>query len=119
MTSDDIRQPRDRPAARQRRDGWTTARRDAFLEALAAGLDVRRACVEVGLSREGAYRLRARDAAFAGAWDAALGAADAAEEQGFLDLLAQRLPAVAAEMQRALGPGAFFLLDRVTLGPLV
>ena len=73
-----------------RRDGWTPERRGQFLGGLAAGLDVRRACARVGLSREGAYRLRRREAAFARAWDEALRAAREAEEQAFRALMAQR-----------------------------
>ena len=67
-----------------RRDGWTLARRAQFLEHLAAGLDVKRACARLGLSREGAYRVRRRDAAFARAWDAALAERRAAETRAFL-----------------------------------
>lgn len=56
----------------QRRDGWTPARRAAFLEALCEKADVRRACAKVGLSRQAAYQLRRRDPVFALAWDIAL-----------------------------------------------
>lgn len=106
-----------RPTARARRDGWTAERREAFLEALEAGLSVQRACAKVGLSREGAYRLRARDVAFAGAWDAAQRAAGPAGERAFMELLAESLPAIAAEVQRTLGPPTLFPLDHVTPGP--
>lgn len=60
-------QPANNPLATRtiRHDGWTPARRRQFLEALAAGLDVRRACGAVGLSRESAYALRRRDPTFA------------------------------------------------------
>lgn len=61
----------DTPAA-TRHDGWTPERRARFLERLAGHGDVRAACAVVGLSREAAYRLRRRDALFAGAWAAAL-----------------------------------------------
>ena len=74
-----------------RRDGWTLARRERFLEHLAAGLDVKRACALVGLSREGAYRLRRRDATFAGTWDAALAEGRAAEVEAFFAGLPERL----------------------------
>jgi hypothetical protein len=73
------------------RDGWTPERRRRFLELLTAGLDVRRACAKVGLSRQAAYTLRRRDAGLAGAWDDALRAARAAEDQAFLAMLPERL----------------------------
>jgi len=74
-----------------RRDGWTPERRQRFLELLAAGFDVRRACARVGMSRQAAYTLRRRDAAFAQAWESALRSARAAEEQAFLAMLPERL----------------------------
>ena len=74
-----------------RRDGWTEARRRRFLELLAAGRDVRRACAGVGLSRQAAYTLRRRDPAFAQAWEGALRSARAADEQAFLAMLPERL----------------------------
>ena len=74
-----------------RRDGWTRERRQRFLELLAAGLDVRRACAGVALSRQAAYTLRRRDPAFAQAWDGALRSARAAEEETFLAMLPERL----------------------------
>ncbi|HYD24522.1 MAG TPA: hypothetical protein VEB68_06975 [Croceibacterium sp.] len=74
-----------------RRDGWTPERRRRFLEMLGAGLDVRRACAGVGLSRQAAYTLRRREPAFARAWDGALRAARAADEAAFLALLPERL----------------------------
>ena len=67
-----------------RHDGWTAERRQRFLEGLAAGLDVRRACAGVGLSRQAAYTLRRRDPAFAHAWDAAQRAAREASERAWL-----------------------------------
>lgn len=84
------RHPQTKPY--RRRDGWTVQRRQAFLGGLAAGLDVRRACARVGLSREGAYRLRQREPEFALAWDAALRAARAEDERRFLALIAEKLP---------------------------
>ena len=74
-----------------RRDGWTQERKERFLELLAAGLDVRRACAGVGLSCQAAYTLRRRDPAFAQAWDGALRSARAAEEEAFLALLSEPL----------------------------
>lgn len=54
---------------RESRDGWTRARRAQFLEVLAETVNVTAAVRAVGLSAQGAYRLRKRDAAFGAAWD--------------------------------------------------
>lgn len=61
---------------RGRRDGWTIARQADFLGYLAETGSVMGACEAVGMSRNSAYKLRARPGAesFAAAWDAALGA---------------------------------------------
>jgi hypothetical protein len=58
---------------RARRDGWTLARQAQFIGGLAETGSVPAAAVRVGMSRESAWRLRARDGAesFAAAWDAA------------------------------------------------
>lgn len=74
-----------------RRDGWTSPRRRQFLESLAAGDDVRRACAGVGLSRRAAYYLRYREPAFAQAWDAAQQAARESHEQAWLTGLPESL----------------------------
>lgn len=68
-----------------RRDGWTPQRQAAFLRALASTHSVSAAARAVGMSRQSAYRLRARlwnqpfdmawDAAFVTAFDALLEAA--------------------------------------------
>lgn len=69
-----------------RHDGWTPARKAAFLAALAEVGTVRVAASRVGLSFSTAYRVRRRDADFAAGWDAALLLArDRAE-----DVLAER-----------------------------
>ena len=99
-----------------RRDGWTPERRQLFLELLGAGLDVRRACAGVGLSRQAAYELRRRDPAFAQAWDGALRSARAAEEAAFYAMLPERLRRTMSELSgecklRAAGGGT---QDRVT-----
>ncbi len=60
------------PSTTVRHDGWTEARRTAFLEHLAACGNVRAASARAGMSHEAAYRLRRRDALFARGWDAAL-----------------------------------------------
>jgi hypothetical protein len=61
---------------RARRDGWTAERQHAFIAALARTGCVGRAALEVGMSRESAYRLRRRRGAesFAAAWDSILAA---------------------------------------------
>jgi hypothetical protein len=81
-----------------RRDGWTSERRRRFVELLDAGLDVRRACAGVGLSRQAAYTLRRREPAFAEAWDGALRAARAAEDERFLAMLPERLLRTMSEL---------------------
>lgn len=55
-----------------RKGGWTAERRQAFLDHLAGCSNVTRAVKAVGLSNAAAYELRARDPAFAAAWDEAL-----------------------------------------------
>ena len=58
---------------RARRDGWSAARQAQFIGALAETGSVAAAAARVGMSRESAWRLRARDGAesFAAAWDVA------------------------------------------------
>ena len=53
-----------------RRDGWTVERQLAFLEILSRTRSVTKAARAAGMSRESAYRLRARDphGLFAAAW---------------------------------------------------
>ena len=59
------------PIARPRHDGWTEDRQIGFLGALHRTRNVTFAAATVGMSRESAYRLRARPsgAAFGAAWD--------------------------------------------------
>ena len=61
---------------RGRHDGWTVQKQTDFLGYLAETGSVMGACEAVGMSRNSAYKLRARPNAesFAAAWDAALGA---------------------------------------------
>ena len=87
-----------RQQPKTRRDGWTPERRTRFLELLAAGIDVRRACTEIGMSRRGAYKLRRRDAAFALAWDSALRAARHAARAEFLEMLPESLRRTMSEL---------------------
>ena len=73
------RQPRVPPfypvPLRSRRDGWTACKQTDFLGYLAETESVMAAAEMVGMSRKGAYELRARPGAesFAAAWDGALG----------------------------------------------
>jgi len=57
-------------ASRIRSDGWTVARQIVFLEMLARTRSVTAGARAAGMSRESAYRLRARDprGLFAAAW---------------------------------------------------
>lgn len=57
-----------------RANGWTSARQLLFLAALARTRSVTRAAAAAGMSRESAYRLRARDphGLFAALWDRAI-----------------------------------------------
>jgi hypothetical protein len=66
-------QTRSRPRS-IRRDGWTVERQLGFLAELARTRSVARAANAVGMSREGAYRLRSRpgSALFGALWDHAL-----------------------------------------------
>jgi hypothetical protein len=59
------------PTAACRHDGWTDDRRRLFLAALSEGHSVERACAQVGMGRDSAYKCRRRDPAFARAWEAA------------------------------------------------
>lgn len=62
------------PRQKVRRDGWTTARQRAFIEALADTGSVDAACRAVDMSQVGAYLLRRQPGAegFRAAWEAAL-----------------------------------------------
>jgi hypothetical protein len=64
------------PPAKPRFDGWTPSRQLVFLEVLARTRSVAASAKAVGMSREGAYRLRRRPDAglFAAAWDRAMSA---------------------------------------------
>ena len=62
----------DRTPREMRLTGWTPQVKCGFLEALARCGNVRDAAAFVSMSREGAYKLRRRDRAFALAWEGAL-----------------------------------------------
>lgn len=59
------------PVALSRIDGWSPAVQEAFVAALIETGSVRMAAAAVGMHFTSAYRLRARDTAFALAWNAA------------------------------------------------
>ncbi len=52
--------------------GWTLAKRERFLDTLAATAHVKMAAAAAGVNRTNAYRLRRRDPVFAGLWLQAL-----------------------------------------------
>ena len=79
------------PARRSRRDGWTPERRAKFLDCLATTANVKLACAVTGLSRQSAYRLQARDPAFAAAWNQALRMARETAAEAFLASLSESL----------------------------
>jgi hypothetical protein len=81
-----------------RRDGWTAERRRKFLGYLARGIDVRRSCAGVGLSREAAYNLRRRDPTFAQEWHAALQTARDTAEAAWLAMLPAKLRRTMSEL---------------------
>lgn len=68
---------RELQARRTRADGWTEAKRAAFLDHLAATANVEFSCKAVAMDPSGVFRLRRRDADFAEQWDAALDTAKA------------------------------------------
>jgi len=55
-----------------RADGWTRARRQTFLNTLAATCNVTESCRAAGMALRAVYPLKARDAEFAAAWDQAI-----------------------------------------------
>ncbi|HMT42951.1 MAG TPA: hypothetical protein PKA59_00265 [Chakrabartia sp.] len=60
------------PGLRARHDGWTAARTQRFLDALARTGCIEDACRVAGMSDVGARRMKAKYPAFATAWEAAL-----------------------------------------------
>ena len=61
-----------RPLRPHRNGEWSGSRALTFIVTLAAHRSVTLAAREAGMSRKSAYALKARDPAFAGAWDEAL-----------------------------------------------
>ncbi len=78
-----------------RKDGWSGALKIKFLDHLATKGTVRAACAAAGMSAEGAYRLRRRDALFARGWAAAL---VLAREAGSDELACRALDGVEEEI---------------------
>lgn len=52
--------------------GWTSEKRQTFLDLLAVTCNVQLACAETGMSKRGVYALRRRDPEFAALWREAL-----------------------------------------------
>jgi len=75
------------PNRSTRRDGWTARKQTAFLQMLAATQSVAQAARAVGMSRQSAYKLRARldDAPFGAAWRMATQSARGALVEAALD----------------------------------
>jgi hypothetical protein len=80
---------------RKRRTGyfrWTAEHKRDFLESLAATGHVTQAVASLGADRTGAYRLKARDAAFSAAWDLAIEIAGDAMEAAARDRVLNGVP---------------------------
>jgi hypothetical protein len=74
-----LRRPR-----RPRRSGeWTESKTVTFIVTLAASRSVTLAARQAGMSRKAAYALKARDPAFAAAWNEAMKAGNAARRKGY------------------------------------
>jgi hypothetical protein len=71
-----------RPRRSRRSGEWTPARAVTFIVTLAASQSVTLAARAASMSRKAAYALKARDPAFAGAWQAALAASRPSRRQG-------------------------------------
>jgi hypothetical protein len=84
---------------RTRRDGWTAERQLRFLDALARTRSVTKAARAAGMSRESAYRLRARKegALFTALWDRAL------QSDGAACIESHKLPLSDGALARLLG----------------
>lgn len=73
---------RRRQIRRVKEIGWTSEKRQRFLDTLAVTCNVHIACAETGMSKAGVYQLRRRDPEFAGLWrDALLMGYDRLEER--------------------------------------
>ena len=70
-------QPRSAPSQRPRPNNarWTGAKASTFIQMLARSGKVTSCALAVGMSRQSAYRLRARSPNFAHYWDIAMGEA--------------------------------------------
>lgn len=83
-----------------RKDGWTKARRKAFLDTLAATCNVGKACEEAGMSVAGAYALRRRDAAFGDLWREALALGYERLESALLERVLEGVNAIEIDVTR-------------------
>lgn len=92
-----------------RKDGWTPQRRADFLSLLEGGATVAAAAAQVGMSREGAYRLRRRAGpAFQTAWDAAASTPADVTRTTLLDHLVNGTPVTRYYHGRAIGEDRHF-----------
>ena len=102
-------------AVRAPKRAWTQERRACFLDTLAATANVRMAAAATGMGCQGVYQLRARDAAFAGLWDAAL-------DQGYARLESELLSTALGEREDRRVAGAINAIDpdgdRAAAGPI-
>ncbi|UUL82106.1 hypothetical protein [Sphingomonas qomolangmaensis] len=57
---------------RVRASAWTETKRRRFLNALATSCNVQQSARSIGMTKNGAYALRGRDAGFAAAWSEAM-----------------------------------------------
>jgi hypothetical protein len=82
---------------------WSRGKAVTFIVTLAATQSVTLAAREAGMSRKSAYALRARDAAFAQVWTAALAAPRAKAAEG--DKLTRAPPSTSSSRQSTIGAG--------------
>ena len=99
---------RNRPAhvRRERRDALTVAKRQHFLDVVAATANVKQAAAAAGAVPASFYRLRHRDAGFAAAWDQSLDDGYAALEAMLLERALGTAEQAPGDADRA-GPTTF------------
>lgn len=87
--------------------GWTKARRETFLDHLAATCNVRLSTAAAGMQTSSAYALRRRDPEFAALWRAALLTGYDRLEEMLLQMALQPVNAVEAGDPEDIDMGAF------------
>lgn len=105
---DEVTVGRNRPAyvRRQRGDALTMAKRQTFLDVVAATANVTRAAAAAGVLPQTFYRLRQRDAGFAAAWDQSMDDGYAALEAMLLERALGAVEQAPGDASRA-DPGEF------------